>query len=52
MPKKIVWSSEVTASMVKGWSDDAVAELCQALDEAVERAFGDIADQYGEEVGE
>lgn len=50
MAKKIVWSSEVTASMLKGWNDEAVAELCQALDEAVERTFGDIADQYGEEV--
>ena len=49
MGKKIVWSSEVTASMLKGWSDDAVAELCQALDEAVERAFGDIADQFDQE---
>ena len=39
MSKKIVWSSEVTASMLKGWSDDAVAELCQALDEAVEQAL-------------
>ena len=50
MAKKIVWSSEVTASMLKGWSDEAVAELCQALDEAVERAFGDIADEFGQEV--
>lgn len=50
MTKKIVWSSEVTASMLKGWSDEAVAELCQALDEAVERAFGDIADEFGQEV--
>ena len=49
MGKKIVWSSEVTASMLKGWSDDAVAELCQALDEAVERTFGDIADQFEQE---
>ena len=52
MSKRTLWSSEVTASMVKGWSDDAVADLCQALDEAVERAFGDIADQYGEEMSE
>ena len=49
MSKKI-WNSQVTASMVEGWSDEAVAELCQALDEAVEQAFGDIADQYGEEM--
>ena len=50
MAKKIVWSSEVTASMLKGWSDEAVAELCQALDEAVERVFGDIADEFEQEV--
>lgn len=50
MPKKIVWNSEVTTSMVRGWSDDAVAELVQALDDAVERAFSDVADQFGEEV--
>ena len=52
MSKKIVWSSEVSASMVKGWSDDAVAELCQALDEAVERAIDDIAGEFGEELND
>jgi len=46
MAKKIVWSSELTASMVKGWSDDAVAELVQALDEAVERVIDDITSEY------
>ena len=50
MAKKIVWSSQVTASMLKGWSDEAVAELCQALDEAVEQAFCDIANQFEQEV--
>jgi hypothetical protein len=49
MSNKTLWSSKVSASMVKGWSDDAVADLVQALNEAVEQTFGDIADQYGEE---
>jgi len=46
---RTVWSSKVTPTMVKGWSDDAVADLVQALDEAVEQVFSDIADQYESE---
>ena len=42
-----VWESKVTASMVKGWSDDAVAELVQELDDAVIRTIDDIASQFG-----
>lgn len=42
-----VWSSEVTASMVKGWSDEAVQDLIRSLDEAVERTIDDITAQHG-----
>ena len=49
MGSKIVWNSKVTTTMVKGWGDDAVADLVQALDEAVEQVFSDIADQYESE---
>lgn len=42
-----VWSSEVTASMVKGWSDEAIKDLIRSLDEAVERTIDDLLIQYG-----
>jgi hypothetical protein len=47
---RTVWSSKVTPAMVKGWSDDAVAELVQELDDAVVRTIDDIASQFGEEL--
>lgn len=50
MSSKNVWSSTVTSAMVKGWSDDAVAELVQELDDAVVRTIDDIASQFGEEL--
>lgn len=42
-----VWSSEVTASMVKGWSDEAVQDLIRSLNEAVERTIDDLLVQHG-----
>lgn len=47
-----VWSSELTASMVKGWSDKAVADLVRCLDEAVERTIDDLCLEYGVELQE
>lgn len=47
-----VWSSEVTASMVKGWSEEAVQDLIRSLDEAVELVVDDIIAQHGVTLGD
>lgn len=41
MPKK-VWSSAITADMVKGWESDKVNDLVDNLNDAVERVFSDF----------
>ena len=49
MASNIVWQSKVTSSMVKGWSDEMVAELCSELDDAVERIFTDLESQFDDD---
>jgi hypothetical protein len=41
MSKK-VWSSAITADMVKGWDSDKVNDLVENLNDAVERVFTDF----------
>lgn len=36
---KMIWEGAICAEMVEGWTDEAVSNLVEALNEAVEEAF-------------
>jgi DNA-binding MltR family transcriptional regulator len=36
---KMIWEGKIAVEMVNGWTDEAVALLIEALDEAVEEVF-------------
>ena len=36
---KMIWEGAIRADMVEGWTDEAVEDLIEALNEAVEEAF-------------
>jgi hypothetical protein len=42
---KMIWEGAIRADMVDGWTDEAVSELIDALNEAVEQTFSDIETQ-------
>jgi|APCry1669188910_1035180.scaffolds.fasta_scaffold109834_2 hypothetical protein len=42
---KMIWESAIRADMVDGWTDEAVSELIDALNEAVEQTFCSIENQ-------
>jgi hypothetical protein len=39
MKMNTVWQSTITTEMVAGWSDDAIAQLMEALDDAVQQTY-------------
>jgi len=45
VPMKMIWESAIRADMVDGWTDEAVSELIDALNEAVEQTFCSIENQ-------
>lgn len=36
---KMIWEGAIRAEMVEGWTDEAVSNLVEALNEAVEEVF-------------
>jgi len=44
----MIWESAIRADMVDGWTAEAVEELIDALNEAVEQTFCDIESQQVE----
>jgi ABC-type uncharacterized transport system auxiliary subunit len=40
--KVVVWKSEITLDLLLGVPDDKIAELVEALDEAVAQTFQDV----------
>lgn len=44
MEEATIWMSKITSSEVKSWSDEKIAKLIEALDDAVMQTYDDILD--------